>query len=112
MSTIAHYQEDASAMGRIYYWKIALRIGELLPINGGGFKVTYYPNATNPMLLGTDLALLPRGRAVHSIYFETPSVASIFYAQLLHTLYEISRESAGPQKAGQSTCHTTAGYVR
>src|SRR5437667_11168701 len=61
MSTIANYQQDSSAMGRIYYWKIALRIGELLPINGGGFKVTYYPNATNPMLLGTDLALLPRG---------------------------------------------------
>src|SRR5439155_6966775 len=73
MSTIANYQQDSSAMGRIYYWKIALWIGELLPINGGGFKVTYYPNATNPMLLGTDLALLPRGRAVHSIYFETLS---------------------------------------
>jgi len=73
MATIETYEKDSSAMSRIDYWKISLRIAEQHPIFGGGFKVTYWPEITNAMLVGTNLPRLKAGRAAHSIWFEVLS---------------------------------------
>jgi probable O-glycosylation ligase (exosortase A-associated) len=73
MGSIESYQEDGSAMGRINLWKVSLRIAELHPVTGGGFRVTYWPTITNNMLRGTDLYRLEKPRATHSIYFDVLS---------------------------------------
>jgi putative inorganic carbon (hco3(-)) transporter len=73
MATIEHYQDDESAMTRIYMWKVSLRIAEQRPFVGGGFRVTFWPEATNGFLAGTDLPELTRPRAAHSIYFDALS---------------------------------------
>jgi len=78
METIQTYQQDSSAESRIYFWKISLRVAEQYPVLGGGFKVTYYPQAVNPLLRGTDLAELTEPKAPHSIYFEVLSEHSWF----------------------------------
>jgi len=66
MRSIASYDEDASAQGRLTMWKMAVEIARDRPVLGGGFKVftdpTVYPRY-NPT---TDVI-----RDVHSIYFET-----------------------------------------
>jgi putative inorganic carbon (HCO3(-)) transporter len=73
MGTIETYDEDPSAMGRITLWKISLRIAELHPITGGGFRVTFWPLTVDNMLRGTDLPKMTRPRAAHSIYFDVLS---------------------------------------
>jgi putative inorganic carbon (hco3(-)) transporter len=73
MESIENYQDDASAMGRILIWKTSLRIAELHPLTGGGFRVTFWPMITNDMLRGTDLPRLTKPRAAHSIYFDVLS---------------------------------------
>jgi probable O-glycosylation ligase (exosortase A-associated) len=73
MATIETYEADASATDRIDFWKISLRIAEVHPILGGGFWVTYSPDITNAMLVGTTLRRLTIPRAAHSIWFETLS---------------------------------------
>ena len=73
MASIEDYQSDGSAMGRIYLWKTSIRIAELHPFTGGGFRVTFSPAITNDMLRGTDLPRLKNPRAAHSIYFDVLS---------------------------------------
>jgi putative inorganic carbon (hco3(-)) transporter len=73
MESIENYQDDGSAMGRIYLWKTSIRIAELHPLTGGGFRVTFWPVITNDMLRGTDLPRLTKSRATHSIYFDVLS---------------------------------------
>lgn len=73
MGTIETYQDDSSAMGRILFWRLSLRIAELHPILGGGFRVTFWPVVTNPMLSGTDIPRLDKPRAMHSIFFDVLS---------------------------------------
>src|SRR6266566_2784781 len=73
MGSIETYQDDGSAMSRINLWKVSLRIAELHPVTGGGFKVTFWPTITNNMLRGTDLIRLEKPRAAHSIYFDVLS---------------------------------------
>ena len=73
MGTIETFQHDGSAMGRLHLWQVSLRIAELHPITGGGFRVTFWPNVTNDMLRGTDLERLTKPRAAHSIYFDALS---------------------------------------
>jgi putative inorganic carbon (hco3(-)) transporter len=73
MGTIDDYQTDGSAMSRIHLWNVSVRISELYPIIGGGFRVTFWPNITNNLLRGTDLPRLTKPRAVHSIYFDALS---------------------------------------
>jgi probable O-glycosylation ligase (exosortase A-associated) len=73
MGTIETYQADGSAMSRLWLWQISLRIAELHPVTGGGFRVTFWPNITNNMLRGTDLLRLTKPRAAHSIYFDALS---------------------------------------
>ncbi len=73
MSTIEHYEADSSAMGRIHFWEAALRIAELHPIVGGGFRVTFWPAVTNRMLEETRIPRLDKPRATHSIYFDVLS---------------------------------------
>lgn len=58
---------------RIWLWQVSLRVAELHPIVGGGFKVTYWPAITNAMLEGSDLKRLIIPRATHSIWFDALS---------------------------------------
>lgn len=58
---------------RIWIWQVCLRIAELHPIVGGGFRVTFWPAIANTMLVGTDLARLVIPRAAHSIWFDALS---------------------------------------
>jgi probable O-glycosylation ligase (exosortase A-associated) len=73
MNTIGHYEQDSSAMGRINFWQASLRIAELHPIVGGGFRVTFWPAVANPMLEGTEIPRFDKPRATHSIYFDALS---------------------------------------
>jgi len=73
MATIETYDQDRSAMSRIEIWQVSLRIAELHPILGGGFRVTYWPALTNSMLEGTLIPRLDKPRAAHSIWFEVLS---------------------------------------
>ena len=73
MGSIETFQEDGSAMSRINLWRVSLRIAELHPVTGGGFRVTFWPTITNNMLRGTDLNRLEKPRAAHSIYFDVLS---------------------------------------
>jgi probable O-glycosylation ligase (exosortase A-associated) len=73
MGTIETYQNDSSAMSRINFWRISLRIAELRPVVGGGFSVTHDMNVTNRMLEGTTIPRLQKARATHSIYFDVLS---------------------------------------
>jgi probable O-glycosylation ligase (exosortase A-associated) len=73
MSTIETYQQNASAMQRIYIWKISLQIADQRPLVGGGFDVTHWPEAANSFLSGTDIPDLTEPRAAHSIYFDALS---------------------------------------
>jgi putative inorganic carbon (hco3(-)) transporter len=66
MQSIQTYEEDSSAMSRIYMWQVGLQIAEEYPLFGGGFKRTIYPETVNPFLHG-----IPRmtfRRDLHSIY--------------------------------------------
>jgi O-antigen ligase len=73
MGTIETYREDSSAMSRLWLWQVSLRIAELHPVAGGGFRITFWPTITNNMLRGTDLPRLTKPRAPHSIYFDALS---------------------------------------
>ena len=73
METIGSYEEDGSAMGRINIWKVSLRIAELHPVTGGGFRATYAPTMINDLLRGTAIRRLTKPRAAHSIYFDALS---------------------------------------
>jgi len=73
MGTIETYQDDGAAIGRLNLWRVSLRIADLHPITGGGFRVTYWPTITNNMLRGTDVPRLTKPRATHSIYFDALS---------------------------------------
>jgi probable O-glycosylation ligase (exosortase A-associated) len=73
MSTIEEYQRDASAVARIYLWKLSIQIADERPLVGGGFDVIKWPEAANLFLSGTDLPYLTSPRAAHSIYFEVLS---------------------------------------
>jgi putative inorganic carbon (HCO3(-)) transporter len=66
MESIETYEQDSSAMSRIYMWQVGLQIAEEYPLFGGGFKRTIYPETVNPFLHG-----IPRmtvRRDLHSIY--------------------------------------------
>lgn len=95
MGTIETYENDSSAMGRIQLWKTALRIAELHPVTGGGFRVTFWPTITNTMLVGTDLPKLTKPRAVHSIYCDALSEhgwvgLALFLTILLYSWFNCS----------------------
>jgi probable O-glycosylation ligase (exosortase A-associated) len=64
MRTIGHYEEDASAMGRINSWKMIMNLTLDRPVTGGGFEpyteevfARYAPDPTQV-------------RSSHSIYFQ------------------------------------------
>jgi probable O-glycosylation ligase (exosortase A-associated) len=64
MHTITHYQEDASAMGRINAWWMAWNLAKAHPLFGGGFEIydapTFARYAPEPGNI----------HAAHSIYFQ------------------------------------------
>jgi len=73
MSLMENYEADGSATSRIDFWRASLRIAAHNPLVGGGFNVTLWPNAVNPMLYGTDIPRYTTGKATHSSYFEVLS---------------------------------------
>jgi probable O-glycosylation ligase (exosortase A-associated) len=73
MGTIETYQDDASAAARLNIWAASLRIAASHPVMGGGFNVTFWPNAVNPLLVGTTIPKLRLPIANHSSYFEVLS---------------------------------------
>jgi putative inorganic carbon (HCO3(-)) transporter len=62
LGTIEHYHQDASAMGRIEIWGVALKIATARPLTGGGFRVTQSPLAVNRYAPGQS------ARDEHNIY--------------------------------------------
>jgi putative inorganic carbon (hco3(-)) transporter len=67
MASIETYEQDGSAMSRIYMWQVGLQVAEEYPLFGGGFKRTLYPTTVNPFLRG--IPRMTAGRDLHSIYF-------------------------------------------
>lgn len=69
MDTIDQYEQDASAMGRIYAWQFAYNLAKDRPLVGGGFKAfdrslhpIYAPSTDDPdAYIATD---------AHSVYFK------------------------------------------
>jgi putative inorganic carbon (HCO3(-)) transporter len=71
MATIVEYEQDGSAMGRIYAWQTAINIANHRP-TGAGFDMyvprvasTYGPKVSRETVVRPDVA-----RAAHSIYFQ------------------------------------------
>lgn len=95
METIGSYEDDSSAMSRINVWQICLRIAELHPVTGGGFRATFAPTIVNDMLRGTSIDKLTKPRAAHSIYFDALSEhgwlgLALFLAILGYSWYNCS----------------------
>jgi putative inorganic carbon (HCO3(-)) transporter len=67
MESIETYEQDSSAMSRIYMWQVGLQIAEEYPLFGGGFKRTIYPETVNSFLHG--IPRLTARRDLHSIWF-------------------------------------------
>jgi putative inorganic carbon (hco3(-)) transporter len=65
MATIKTYEEDESAMGRIYTWKAMINIA-MARVTGGGFEI-YTEKVFAMFSTGEDTVLV---RAAHSIYFQ------------------------------------------
>lgn len=100
VGTIIDYQQDASALGRLTAWGLALRIAGDRPIAGGGFSVfsqietwaTYLPDLAEPRFLGLD---------AHSVYFnllgEHGYVGLVLFLLLtgsaLHSLHRLRIEA-------------------
>jgi putative inorganic carbon (hco3(-)) transporter len=81
---------------RLWIWQICLRIAELHPILGGGFRITFWPTIANTMLAGTDLPRLVTPRATHSIWFDALSEHGwpglvLFVAIAGYSLFSCSR---------------------
>ena len=64
MYTVEHYDEDASAMGRVRIWEAAGRIAIARPMTGGGFRAVYSQEIVDRYIPNVT------ARSVHSIYFE------------------------------------------
>lgn len=64
MNTIANYEADASAMGRVRIWEASWLLAVSRPLTGTGFRAPYYQEVVN------QVAPNVTARAVHSIYFE------------------------------------------
>ena len=68
METIRDYEEDQSAMGRIYAWQFTLRLVAARPVVGGGFNP--YSRETYDRYAPDISRLAPRPQGPHSIYFK------------------------------------------
>ena len=75
MNTIEEYQQDESAGARLYLWRVALQVAGQRPVIGGGFKVTYWTEATNPLLSGTDIPRLT-GPELRTAFISRRSVST------------------------------------
>lgn len=64
MSSIQHYNQDESSMGRLTIWRAAWAIAVARPLTGGGFLAPYTQAIVDQFAPGVE------ARAVHSIYFE------------------------------------------
>jgi putative inorganic carbon (HCO3(-)) transporter len=73
MNTINNYEEDSSAVGRLYAWRTAINIANSRPA-GAGFAM-YSQRISDRYAAGTDFkgkidAKILEARAAHSIYFQ------------------------------------------
>jgi putative inorganic carbon (hco3(-)) transporter len=66
MESIETYEQDGSAMSRIYMWQVGLQIAEAHPFVGAGFKATAFTTIVNLLLHG--ISRMTVGRDIHSIY--------------------------------------------
>lgn len=64
MSSMEHYDEDASSMGRIQIWMTSLQIALTHPWTGGGFLSMYMQVVVDRVVPGA------KSLAAHSIWFE------------------------------------------
>lgn len=64
INTIAEYQDDGSAQGRLTIWRAGLNIAAQHPIFGGGFRATYFQAIVDHYSPGTV------ARAVHNSHLE------------------------------------------
>jgi probable O-glycosylation ligase (exosortase A-associated) len=64
MESIANYQQDTSAMGRLNAWSFAVNLAKDRPLTGGGFE-TFTPGAFQRWAPDPSMA-----RDAHSIWFE------------------------------------------
>ncbi len=65
MRLIIDYEDDGSAMGRLWIWETSLRIALARPLTGGGFQAMYEQSIVDRFTPGVP------ARAAHSIWFET-----------------------------------------
>ena len=65
METIAHYEEDSSAQGRLYAWQTIWNLAKDRPIVGGGFDIAT-PEIYHRYAPVSDLAVF----SPHSVYFQ------------------------------------------
>ncbi len=68
MHSIQDYEEDQSAMGRIYAWQFTLKLVAARPITGGGFEP--YTRETYNRYAPDISRKAPRPQGPHSIYFK------------------------------------------
>jgi probable O-glycosylation ligase (exosortase A-associated) len=68
METIQNYQEDSSAMGRIYAWQFTGRLVQARPVLGGGFEP--YTAETYQRYAPDIARLTARPQGPHSNYFK------------------------------------------
>jgi len=66
--TIETYQEDASAMGRIRAWQLAIRLAEDRPLLGGGFRP--FTPETYARYMPERPELVYEGADAHNIFFQ------------------------------------------
>jgi probable O-glycosylation ligase (exosortase A-associated) len=73
MNTVSNYQEDGSAMSRIYAWKVGLQIAADSPLLGGGFRVfshdEIWQKYAPEFYFGIGSTAGNRTPNAHSIYF-------------------------------------------
>jgi len=70
METINSYKSDSSAMGRLYFWRIAIAVAETRPLVGGGFEYMYAPRVINSILAAKSVESLESARTAHSIWLK------------------------------------------
>ncbi|MGE3781220.1 MAG: putative O-glycosylation ligase, exosortase A system-associated [Alphaproteobacteria bacterium] len=108
MQTIESYDEDSSALGRLFFWQLSWVVAQKHPITGAGFDWSYNPNWVNSQTAGTGLPPLMSPRAPHSIWFKMLSnhgfvgltlFVGLFVAALLNAQWLIRRTRDNPDLA-------------
>jgi len=120
--SVATFQEDASAMGRVYAWQVASRISldkPLLGVGAGGFRFAwpiYAPPESHRAFVAHNLFLEVIGELgwvglFLFLVFAGSAVGGSFEASSSRDLGWISR-ALGASIAGYLVCQLSAGYIQ